>query len=559
MTEPEAADVRAERVGQAAQPETRLFLEQNRQEFAELLTFIDFSEGLTIGFIEVNQEPNKALLIGALRTALADTDSCLEVMNFSREQDLRRLKDAIVQRLETVKTDRKLVLVVQGLEATIGTDGVGAYPPVLQDLNFIRDAYRQSVPHPLLFVLPDYAITRVSQYAPDFWAWSSGLFRFRTAVQTVEKLKAESFEQPSSQIASSDNQAQIDQLKGLLMEVNPSGQQIAPKDVLLCSEIYYKLGSAYLTQQRPEKARDYLLEGLKMLEAQSDAALRQSLRRKLGNAYKQTRQFEAAVSIYKIALAEARSLESSANVSSLLSDLGDVALAQRQFEQARDFYQQSLTLNEAHNDRYSQASIYHQLGMVAQELREYEQARSHYQQALDIFIEYNDRYTQATVYHQLGIVAQALREYEQARSHYQQALDIFIEYNDRYTQATVYHQLGIVAEELREYEQARSHYQQALDICIEYDDRYSQANTYGQLGLLAKAQEDYAQAQQHLIQALKIFIEFNDTHSTEIALGELSRIYKVTQDASLLTEIAQCLNTTVEEATQLFEQFSESA
>ena len=70
MTEPEAADVRAERVGQAAQPETRLFLEQNRQEFAELLTFIDFSEGLTIGFIEVNQEPNKALLIGALRTAL---------------------------------------------------------------------------------------------------------------------------------------------------------------------------------------------------------------------------------------------------------------------------------------------------------------------------------------------------------------------------------------------------------------------------------------------------------------------------------------------------------
>ena len=81
-----------------------------------------------------------------------------------------------MQRLETVKTDRKLVLVVQGLEATIGTDGVGAYPPVLQDLNFIRDAYRQSVPHPLLFVLPDYAITRVSQYAPDFWAWSSGLF-----------------------------------------------------------------------------------------------------------------------------------------------------------------------------------------------------------------------------------------------------------------------------------------------------------------------------------------------------------------------------------------------
>ncbi len=102
-----------------------------------------------------------------------------------REQNLRRLKDAIVQRLERVETDKKLVVVVQGLEAAIGTDGVGAYPPVLQDLNFIRDAYRRDVPHPLLFVLPDYAITRVSKYAPDFYAWCSGIFRFETSVREV--------------------------------------------------------------------------------------------------------------------------------------------------------------------------------------------------------------------------------------------------------------------------------------------------------------------------------------------------------------------------------------
>ena len=119
--------------------------------------------------------------------------------------------------------------------------------------------------------------------------------------------------------------------------------------------------------------------------------------------------------------------------------------------------------------------------------------------------------------------------------------------------------MGSVAQELREYEQARAHYQQALDIFIEFGDRYSQALTYGQLGLLAEAQEDYAQAQQHLIQALKIFVEFNDTHSTEITLRNLSRIHQATQDASLLTEVAQCLNLTVEEVTQLFEKFSESA
>ena len=112
----------------------------------------------------------------------------------------------------------------------------------------------------------------------------------------------------------------------------------------MCSEIYYKLGSAFLTQQQPEKARDYLLEGIKVLEAQPDAVLRQDLRRKLGNAYEQMRQFDGAVRIYEVALDEARSLEQSENVSLLLSDLGDVALKQRQFDQAKDFYQQSLAL-----------------------------------------------------------------------------------------------------------------------------------------------------------------------------------------------------------------------
>ncbi|MEO1684154.1 MAG: tetratricopeptide repeat protein, partial [Cyanobacteria bacterium J06631_12] len=131
--------------------------------------------------------------------------------------------------------------------------------------------------------------------------------------------------------------------------------------------------------------------------------------------------------------------------------------------------------------------------------------------------------------------------------------------NDRYSQASTYHQLGSVAEELREYEQARSHYQQALDIKIEYNDRYSQASTYGQLGLLAETQEDYAQAQKHLQQALEIFVEFNDEHSAGVAVSNLIRIYGETQDNSLLTDVAQCLNATVEEVTQIFNQLNSEA
>ena len=235
--------------------------------------------------------------------------------------------------------------------------------------------------------------------------------------------------------------------------------------------------------------------------------------------------------------------------------LGNLSQELRNYEHALTHYQQALDIFIEHDDRDSQAGIYFNLGMVMEELEEYKKAAAYYKQAFDIFTEYNDGYSQARVAHQLGCVAIALGDYEDARSLYRVALDIKIRCNNRYDQATTYHQLGIVAETLGEYKQARSHYQQALDICIEYNDRYSQARTYGQLGLLTEDQEDYAQAQQHLQQALAIFFEFNDQHSVGMTIGNLFRLYQTTQDNNILTSIAQCLNSTVEEVTQLFEQF----
>jgi tetratricopeptide (TPR) repeat protein len=533
-------------------PKENQFLEKNQQEFAELVTFVDFAERLTIGFVEINSAKDANALVQALRDRFDVQEVRFEVMNFSRDRDLRFLKDALVERLQRIELqpEQKLVLVLQGLEIAIGTDAVGDYPPILQDLNFVRDAYDQSVPHPLLFVLPDYAITRVAKYAPDFWAWKSGLFSFQSSPTYRQELQVEALERPLSNIASEDNADRIEQLKQLLMEYQPSGKPIALTAVPICSEIYYKLGSAYLTQREARKAIDYLQAGIKLLEHQPNQLLEQSLYRKLGNAYEQLRQFDVAQKNYKTALELAIELERADHRAIVLCDLGDIALAQRQFESAKDFYQQSLAID--FNDRYEQAGTYHQLGRVAQELREFDEARNNYQQALQINIEFNDRYSQASTYHQLGIVAQELREFDEARKNYQQALQIKIEFNDRYSQASTYHQLGRVAEELREFDEARNNYQQALQIYIEFNDRYSQASTYYQLGKVAEALGEIEEAIANYLLDLKITAEFNDQHGLGISIRNLARFYKTQPSPQFLTQISQGLGTSEAEVLQLF-------
>ena len=152
------------------------FIALNHQVFWELLTFIDFAEGLTLGFVEINFSKDVDTLIQALK----NNPHCEEVQfccfDFAGI-NVKFLRDAIIERLTDIAQlqDKKLVLIIQGLEKSIGM--FGDYPPVLQDLNFVRDAFTNSVPYPIVFFLPDYAIARVVKFAPDFWAWKSVFFR----------------------------------------------------------------------------------------------------------------------------------------------------------------------------------------------------------------------------------------------------------------------------------------------------------------------------------------------------------------------------------------------
>ena len=155
------------------------FVTLNQDILAELLTFIDFSEKFTLGFIEINFPPDRELLIEALKTNSQCEEIQFVILKFA-DPNLRFLRDEIVKKLPKIEKEanKKLVLIIQGLEKSIGV--YGEYPPFLQDLNFVRDAYKKTVPYPILFVLPDYAINRLAKFAPDFWAWRSGVFRFKT-------------------------------------------------------------------------------------------------------------------------------------------------------------------------------------------------------------------------------------------------------------------------------------------------------------------------------------------------------------------------------------------
>ncbi|ELS47035.1 tetratricopeptide repeat family protein [Microcystis aeruginosa FACHB-905 = DIANCHI905] len=505
-------------------------------------------------------------MIQALKSDPKCQDIQFEVLNFSHRPDLKFLRDEIVQQLPILPHDpsRKLVLLIRGLEKSIGVDLQGDYPPVLQDLNFVRDAYKRSVPHPLLFILPDYALTRLTKFAPDFWAWRSGVFLFQTPQTTKDYALVQTLEadRPIDSSKSPESSERIALLESLLMDYRPSaGHPPTDIDLNTCNILLHQLGVAYLSQRNATKAQNYLENALELAQQRQDVSLAAEIYQDLGRTFAHRRSWEQARLYFQQALEIFIEYGDRYSQAGTLHCLGMVAAELREWEQAQSYYQQAIEIFIEYGDRYSQAGTLHNLGIVAGKLREWEQARSYYQQALEIKIEYgaaggtqSARFSQASTLHNLGAVAYEEREWEQARLYFQQALEIFIEYGERFSQASTLHHLGMVAQELREWEQARLYFQQALEIYIEYGDRYEQAGTLHQLGIVAEGVGELSQAKSYYLQALQIWAEFNDGYTIQtFSLPRLVALYRQTQDEEILVGIASVFGVGVEELRGLLE------
>jgi hypothetical protein len=156
------------------------FLGLNLDSLRGLATFADVSEGFAIAIAEVSVAADAEILIAALNQRPECQTIQFAVLDFSERQIISLLTE-LKQALSTLEIapDKKLVIVIRGLEKSIGAKI--DYPWFLQDLNFVRDALARRIPHPIIFVLPRYAIERLAREARDFWSWTSTIVEIRSA------------------------------------------------------------------------------------------------------------------------------------------------------------------------------------------------------------------------------------------------------------------------------------------------------------------------------------------------------------------------------------------
>ncbi|MFP5271893.1 tetratricopeptide repeat protein [Coleofasciculus sp.] len=317
-------------------------------------------------------------------------------------------------------------LIIIGLEKSIGMSG--DYPPVLQDLNFVRDAFTASVPHPILFILPDYAITRLAKYAPDFWAWGRKVFHFETGQLTREEAIQQTIgsDRMLDSLELSEKQERIDLLQRLLMKYSPSGYSDTGKNLKTRINILIQLGQAYFSQGGIAEAREHLEQALELANDNENlASLKANSLHELGIIKVNQGEFQDAIALFKQSLELQRRLGDVQAEAVTLNSLAAIYVQQGKIEQAIVLLQRSLKLQQRLGDVQGEAATLSNLAGTHVYKEEIEKAIALFQRSLDLTQRIGDVQNKAATLAMLGqLFADKKGELETALNYLQQALDI---------------------------------------------------------------------------------------------------------------------------------------
>ena len=296
------------------------FLQANNDALRELVTFVDFAaEKFTIGFVSVNFLSDRETIVQSLQQHPNCQDIQFVRYTFDSE-NLRFLQDELIQKLSELRRepDKKIVLLLTGLEASIKMVGeLGDYPPMLVDLNYVRDGFTTNVPYPMIIFLPDRALSRIAEFAPDFWAWRRVVIRFKSSSKFV-KSRVDQFRRSSlnqegeGDIVDKDSisRTNLDVIPRFLMELDPGGSLAQDKEYKsLKSELMAKLGISHYEQDNLDIAKDLLIKSLETESFEKPKIDKPEAFRYLGMIERQQKNFEEALKRFHQSINESRNLE----------------------------------------------------------------------------------------------------------------------------------------------------------------------------------------------------------------------------------------------------------
>jgi tetratricopeptide (TPR) repeat protein len=494
----------------------------------ELVTMVGYAERLAFFFARCNAPVLRDRLIDQATQRLAGRG--MQVVVASLPPNTANVRPYLRQQLDRARCNgardgRRVALFVTDLEHSLPFDRPDA--PVLTELNMGRELFHRDAPVPIVFWLPDYALTILARSAPDFWAWRSGVFDF-----ALDPLyRQQTFQQYAlrdSDWLSVDNMtvAQKHQrrriLEGLLDEYGRSGDTSGVHGER--TELLFRLAQINQALHDLPRAIGYYQQYLSSVRSQGDRHAESVALGNLGIAYGSLGDARRAIEYYEQALTISRQMGERQGEGSSLGNLGSAYLNLGDPRQAIEYYEQALAISREIGDRRSEGNRLGNLGLAYADLGDTRRAIQCYEQALVISREIGDRRGEGTGLGNLGLAHADLGDARRAIEYYEQALVISREIGDQRSEGTVLGNVGKMYADLGEFWRAIEYFERALAISHEIGDRRGEARHLVNLGAAHALANDLREARRLWQDALSILLNIESPYAATVRgwLAQLS-------------------------------------
>ncbi len=456
----------------------QLFAEQ--PDLSLLAMTLKRAQGFALYFAHCNVPTYRAKLTEAIRSRLTrplvvvDTSPLAEM-----DQKTRPAIDGFVEtKLEGVSEEA--VVFITGLENLLPSRDEERMLRAAAELNW-RRGFFQRMRRPMVFWLPEYALTVLARNAPDLYDWYSGVYdlevpqRMRAAASS-ETLKTIQETEDHRWMSKDERDRWEDVLKDLLAkaEANSDPNNLSQVEAVEQSDLLGQLGQLYLQRAEYEKAREYFTCALKISEKafgpnHPNIATRLNnlayVLKNLGDLQNARTLIERSLKIDEESLGP-----NHPNVAIDLNNLASVSQSLGELQQAKDFVERSLKISEeAFGQTHPKVAIrLTNLAEVLRNLGELQQAKDFVERSLKIDeAAFGPNHPNvATRLNNLALVLKDLGELQHARDLFERSLKIDeAAFGPNHPNvANRLNNLALVLQELGELQNARDLFERSLGI-----------------------------------------------------------------------------------------------
>lgn len=374
-------------------------------------------------------------------------------------------------------------LFIYGLETLLPSSDDVRAQETLNRMNWRRAAY-QRLQRPLVFWLPEYALTLISRGAPDFFDWNSGVFEFEVPEPVRYSLLAELLSIDRAGLGRLEAKGKADRtalLVGLWQEY--SGQNDAER--LARERVALQLGMLHLHMGNYREARTWLDRAMNLARILGDEAAEAAAWHNLASIELRVGDYKTAREKFQKALAMEQKIGDRIGEATTLHQLGAIYVYTGDYEAARGMLQEALGLRQHIGDRAGEAATWHALATIDAEVGDYKPAEEKFCRALEITEDIGHRALQAGIWHNLASIDAEQGNYAAAKEKFAKSLEINYQIGNLAGQGAAWHNLATIDVRFDNYQMAREEFERSLEVTQEIGDRAGEAATFGQLGFLA--------------------------------------------------------------------------